>query len=84
MVINDVSFDYPLFTSYGMISKTGSFPGAISGMLNATMYSLKGDVATMCQPKTKGVPGTGGLKKLEFGGGDSFFALEDGSEPPSE
>ncbi len=42
---------------------------------------MQGDVATLCRPKTKGVRGTGGLKKLEFGGGDSFFVLSDGTPP---
>jgi hypothetical protein len=81
MLIVSASIDNPLLASDGTILTSGSFPGTIDGSLHATMFSPKGDVATLCQPKTKGVPGSGGLKKLEFGGGDSFFTLEDGTPP---
>jgi hypothetical protein len=79
MLLTDTSIDSPVLVSNGLISTTGSFPGTIDGALYATMYSLNGDVATRCQPRTKGVRGTGGLKMLEIGSGDSIFVLSDGT-----
>ncbi len=81
MLLVNADIDNALLASDGTISTTGSFPGTIDGLLRASMYSPKFDIATRCQPKTKGVRGTGGLKRLEFGGGDSFFVLSDGTPP---
>jgi hypothetical protein len=75
MVFVNAGIDNPVLSSGGDSTTTGSFAGN-DGSLHLSMFSLKHDAATMCRTKTPGVPGTGGLKKLEFGGGDSFFALE--------
>jgi hypothetical protein len=76
MLFLSVSIDYPVLVSQSSSLTTGSFAGD-DGSVHLSMYSLKSNAATMCRPKEKGVPHTGGMKQLEFGGGDSYIALED-------
>ena len=50
---------------------SGSFHGQQASLTMSYLQSA-GTFATNCQPKTKGLKGSGGLKKMSFGGASSF------------
>jgi hypothetical protein len=62
---NPITFDAP---GAGTSSASGSFAGQ-EPTVHLTLDQSAETFATNCQPKTKGVKGSGGLKKMSFSGG---------------